>query len=152
MVWRPAGEEARLGGGEPVAGGDDAGGGDALSAKMVEDGAAAGIGSEHANGKDAGTEICEIVDGVGCAAWIGFCAAVAQDQHRGFARDARDFARGKFIEHEIADDADGLLRKGRDDIEEPGEIYSGVQRDAVCVLRRMLWCFCEPGSRDLHRD
>ena len=88
MVWVQPARKRVLVVVSQSAGGDDAGGVDALSAKMVEERAAAGIGSDHADGKDARAEIGKVVDGVGSATRIGFGATVAQNQHRGFARDA----------------------------------------------------------------
>jgi hypothetical protein len=45
---------------------------------------------------------------------------MADDQDRGFAGDAGNFAGNEFVEDEIAYYGDGLAGEGRDDVEEAG--------------------------------
>ena len=76
---------------------------------MIEERATAGICSQHTDWNNAGTQVCKVVDGVCCATRIRFGTAMAQNQNRRFARNARDFARSEFVEHEVADDANRLF-------------------------------------------
>jgi hypothetical protein len=85
---------------------------------MIEQLAASFVIANDADRQDARTEVGEIADGVGGAARICFRAAVAKNQDRSFARDARDLAGNEFIEDEIAHDGNRLARKGSDEIEQ----------------------------------
>ena len=110
-------------------GAEDAGNVDAFAAEMIEELAAGCVIADYADGEDAGAEVGQVEDGVGCSAWIRFGAAMAEDQDGGFAGDARNFAGDEFIEDEIAHYADGLAGEGGDDVEEAGEVHGGVGFD-----------------------
>ncbi len=75
---------------------------------MIEQRAAAFVVTDHTDRENARAQRRKIVDGVRRAARVDFGVAVAQNQHRRFAGDARNFAGNEFVEHEIADDADRL--------------------------------------------
>ncbi len=93
---------------------------------MIEELAAGEVIAHDADGEDTRAEIGEVVNGVSCAAGIRFGAAMAEDKDRGFAGDARNFTGDEFVEHEIADDADGLAGEGGDDVEQAREVHAGV--------------------------
>jgi len=89
-----------------------------FATEVIEELAACGVVADYSNGEDARAEVGEVEDGIGCAAWIRFGTAMTDDQDRGFARDAGNFAGDEFVENEIADYADGLAGEGRDDVQE----------------------------------
>jgi hypothetical protein len=63
---------------------------------------------------------------IGRAAWIRFHAAMAQNQDGRFTRNTRDLAGHEFVENKIAQHADCLPRKQRDDIEQAREVHAAV--------------------------
>ena len=87
---------------------------------MIEELTAGGVVTDYPDGQDACAKISEVEDGISCAAWIRFGAAMADDQHWSFAGDAGNFAGDKFIEDKIADYADSLARKAGYDVEQAG--------------------------------
>ena len=106
---------------------------------------AAGVVTHDTNGQHASSEVDQIIYGVRGATGIGLTATVPQDQHGGLARDARNLAGNEFVENEIADYADGLLREGGNQIEQTakvdgrilGEVMAGVRAAGPgCGVRR----------------
>jgi hypothetical protein len=69
---------------------------------------AGGIITHGGDGQDARAKRRQIVGSVCTAARDKLRFAVLQDQHRGFARDAGNFAKAKFIGNKIAEKDDGL--------------------------------------------
>ena len=122
----PAGKITGLGGGGVVAGTDDSRRFHAFAAQVFEKFFTASVIADDSHRQDARTERSKVVDGIRAATGIYLGVAMAQDQHRSFARDAGNFAGDEFVEYEIADHADGLARKTADDIEQTIEIDAGV--------------------------
>jgi hypothetical protein len=119
---RPTREISGLRGRHPFARGHDRRCADSLAAESFEQRAASRILPHDAYRHNSRAEVCEIIDGVRRASRIELRAAVAQNQDRSLARHARDLARCKLVEHEITDDADGLLRESSHYIEQAAEI------------------------------
>jgi hypothetical protein len=110
---RPTGEVASFCGGHPLRAPDDARDVHFFAAEFFEQRAAAMVSTHNSDGENFSAEIGKVIDGICGAAGIVFGFAMTKDQDRSFAGDARDVASNKLIEDEIADDADGLLRKRR---------------------------------------
>ena len=85
---------------------EDAGDVDALAAEISDERISGWIVTDSADGKDAGAESRKIVGGVGAAARNEMRFAMAKDQDRRFARNARNFAKLKFIGDKIAKEND----------------------------------------------
>jgi hypothetical protein len=116
----PSCQVTGLGGGDPIARAKDAGDVDAFAAEMIEELMAGVVVADYADRQDAGAEVGEVEDGVGCAAWVGFGAAMAKDEDWGFAGDTGNFTGDKFVENEIAYYADGLAVEAGDEVEQAG--------------------------------
>ena len=98
----------------------------ALAAEEIEQLLAAFVVPNHAHGQHASAQFSKVVHRIRRAARIRFATQMPQNQHGSFARDARNFAGDEFVEHEIADHADRLLRKRAHDIEQARQINARV--------------------------
>jgi hypothetical protein len=118
----PSGEVTRFCGRDPIAGAEDAGNVDVFAAEMIEELSASGVVADYSDGEDAGAEVGQVEDSVGCAAGIRFGAAMTNDQDWRFAGNAGNFAGNEFVENKIANHANSLARKDGDNIEKSGEV------------------------------
>jgi hypothetical protein len=115
--------------------------------------------ADHANRQDVHSQVGEIVDGVGAAAWDYFAVAVPQDQHGRFARDAGDFSEHELVGDQIREDGDRELGKGFDDLSQAQAAVvftmfchrSGSSRGATKIFSRAELPFrdsCQNGVYD----
>ena len=77
-----------------------------------------GIGAHHADEPRAAAERRDVVGGVARAAGDHLGRVVLQDQHRRFARDARDLAVDELVGDDVADDQHAAVRKAVDEREQ----------------------------------
>ena len=75
----------------------------------------AAIGPDQSNHARMVDKFAEIPGDIRRAARIGGLARHFHDRHRGFGRDASDFAPDEFVEHEIAYDQDALGARALED-------------------------------------
>jgi hypothetical protein len=104
----------------------DAGSVDTLTAEILNQCSTSFVVADDAHGEDTRAQDCQIVHGIRRAAGISLSAAVTKNQNGSFARNTRNFAGYKFVEDEIADDADCLARERRDDVKQACEIDTAV--------------------------
>ena len=89
---------------------------DPLVAKIFQQQPPRFIVAHNAHGQDIHSQIRQVICGVGSAAGHHGAFAVLQDQHRRFARHARNFAEDELVGHQIAQHRDGELGEGFDDL------------------------------------
>ncbi len=115
---RHAGENARLGDRGVALVFEHAAHSDALVAKVFQQHAPGFVVADDADGKNIHAEIGEIIGGVGAAAGDDRALAMLENQHRRFARHARNLAEDEFVGDQVAQHRDGDLGKRLDDLPE----------------------------------
>jgi len=80
----------------------------------------------NAHRKNVDAEVREIVYRVGATAGDDRPLAMLEDQHRGLARDARNFAEHKFVRHHITEDGNRDARECLDDLPQAAGFFGDL--------------------------
>ncbi len=86
--------------------------------KARQEASALDVGADESDRAGAAAERRDIVRRVPCAAGDDRRRVVFEDQHRRFARDARDFAVDEFVRDQITDDEHPAAREAVDEPEQ----------------------------------
>ncbi len=120
---RPAGEDAGFCGRRPGFHAEDARNVDAFASEIRNERVACGILTNGADGKNVGAKSRKIVGGIGAAPWNELRFAMAENQHRCFTRDARNFTILKFIRDKVTEKNNVFRRELLDIVRESEEIH-----------------------------
>ena len=82
-----------------------------LVTEILQEQASGLVVAHDSDRQNVHSQVGKIVDGIRSAAGQDRALAMLQDQHRSFARHARDFAEDEFVGHKIAEHSDGDLRE-----------------------------------------
>src|SRR5882672_3993106 len=105
--------------------------GNAAVAEGTEQEPARFIVTYYTDRKNSYAQVGKVANRVGGAARNYFAIPVLQDQHRRFARDARDFAEDEFIGDQITQDGDGGLGKRLHDLAQAVVLSDCLGHDGI---------------------
>src|SRR5581483_683916 len=148
----------------------DAGDRDVLMAECLDQKLAWLIGTDDAYGQHVYSQVGEVIDGIGSAARNNSSVAMFENEDRGFAGNAGDFSKNKFVCDQVTQHGDRQLGKRLDNLNEtvvvafvhPAAILSRATRRSSMIrsmvstalgasTRSIFTGTTDVGSRELSR-